>query len=238
MIPMELKIDKEGLLYLDENDLKQKESLFIDKRHVPDDVFYINAFYKIFDTDDYILKYSITCLSKKDSANIKNMLLNLRDKQAKIPDVDFPIGYLQGNRKKVCGTIVRYYPNSISLDNIFNQREIELIGKYYYHDENNQHNVGLLLLDILNLLNEMFENGVYYTDSNPGNIVLHNNQPKIIDFDFRYVKFDNKDKMLKAVLNNYLLLAKMLLTKVNIFADYFLSSCHNFEDAKQYIKRI
>ena len=46
----------------------------------------------------------------------------------------------------------------------------------------------------------MYENGIYYLDINPGNIVLSDNQIKLIDFDYYYVRFDKKNEIVPKIM--------------------------------------
>ena len=236
MIPMELKVDKEGLLYTEDKKLLQKNMLLIDKRHFENERYYQNGFYPLDSTNDYIIKYTYTPYTKKEREAYKEMLVNLNSKQKDIKNIDFPIGYFR-QRRKLMGLIIKYYQNSISCDNIFKHQDIEEVGKYYYHDEDSIRNLFLLLDDVLKLVYEMFENGIYYSDLNSGNIVLDNNQVKIIDFDPRFVKFDNKDMRLKTIMSTYGWLIRDVV-KYFDFPYHFDEGFNNFEEAHAYTKKL
>ena len=214
MLPLELKSDKNGLLYMEDKTIIKRISLPIDKRIV-DERYYQNSFYRINSTDDYIIKYSHTPFMKKEREKIMAMLEQLVIRQKQVPDVDFPIGYFR-RWHKLAGLIVRYYPNGISFDNIVVNGDIEGFGKYYYHDEDSIHNLFLFFYNVLDIVYEMFENEIYYGDINHGNIVLTDNKVKIIDFDYRFVHFDNKDKNLAAIMYAYDRLLRETLMKYNI----------------------
>lgn len=234
MIPYDLKRDKDGLLYLQDEDILRKSTLRIDKRGEVDE-YYQQYFYPIASSDDYIIKYSCTWYTRKQIKRIKEMLANLVYKQKDIPNVDFPIAYFV-HMKRLSGLIVKYYKDGISFDNVAKLQDIEAIGKYYYHDEDNIHNLFMLYEELLNLSNELFEKGVYYTDLNQGNIVLDNNQVKLIDFDYRFVLFDQKDACLPFIITNYLRLVRETLSSFNLYCD--VSDYYNYEDAKKYIKKL
>lgn len=236
MLPYDLKMDKDGLLYLDDKRIIKQNALHLGNLKVNEYEYFQNSFYRLFNTNDYILKYSHNPYPKEAIEKTKNMLINLLDKQSLIPNVDFPIGYYS-KRHKLAGLIVRYYQNGVSCDNIINNEDIEGLGKFYYHDEDSIHNLFLLFNDVLNVIYEMFENDVYYTDIHPGNIVIVNNKAKVIDFDYRYVYFDNKDEILKSIMFAY-----------NFFLQKFIENyhlCHNlndsftnFEEAKTFTKKL
>lgn len=236
MIPMELKVDKEGLLYTEDKKLLQRKMLLIDNRSFENERYYQNGFYPMLSTDEYIIKYAFTALTKKEREAYKKMLSELVEKQDKIPNVDFPIGYFR-ERRKLEGLIIRYYKDGVSCDQVFNTQDIEALGKFYYHDEDSIRNIFLLLEDVLNRVYEMFENGIYYSDLNPGNIILTDNKAKIIDFDPRFVKFDNKDKRLEIILATYSWLIRETMKFINFYY-YIDASVKSFEDMKNYTKKL
>ena len=236
MIPLEMQMDKKGLLFIRDDNILREQQMMIDRRKNLENRYYQNGFYKIPSTDDYIIKYSYTCFTRKEIKAIKYMLETLISKQSEISEVDFPIGYF-AYRKTLTGLIVRYYKNGQACDNIFETHEIEYLGKYYYHDEDNIRNLFILFDELLNIIYKMFENGIYYSDTNPGNIIIDDNALKLIDFDYRYVFFDNKDLRLKTILRGFSFFLKDALKNLqlddNIDSDY-----KNFDEAKKYIKSL
>lgn len=236
MIPIELKIDEDGLFYTDNRKLIKKPFLPIDHRGINENRYDQCIFYSFDSTDEYIIKYHLNKLSRDVRDMIKEMLIILIEKQKDIPNVDFPIGYFQ-KRRYIAGEIIKYYKDTLSLDNICNDNDLLLLGKYYYHDENDIHNLFLLFDEYLTILYEMFENGVYYNDTNPGNIMLYNNQLKIIDFDPRRVKFDQKDKRLINILDNYTLFLKRVLNSFGLETD-INDIGNNFDEEKKYVKKL
>ena len=236
MFPLELKVDKNGLLYTDDRNLLS-DPILIDKRELSEDRYYTNGFYRFNSTDDYLIKYSYTGLTRKERDNYMEMLANLVDKQMLIPNTEFPIGYFR-ERRKFAGLIVKYYKNGISLDNIIGARDLNLLGKYYYHDADNIRNLFLIFEDLLYILYEMFENGVYYLDINTGNIVIDNNKTKLIDFDPFYVRFDQKDQRLATIMRFYIDLINGILEKYNLLNGKINETLNNFEEANVYTKKL
>ena len=57
--------------------------------------------------------------------------------------------------------------------------------------------------DILDIIEELKDNSIRYTDCNPGNLVLKNNQVHLIDFDPNYVHFDFDKKNMRKLLESY-----------------------------------
>lgn len=201
MIPCELQLDKDGLLYLKDDNVKKRNFLCLDKR--AELTRYDKClFYSLDSTDDYIIKYYTYYLTSKDINAIKEMLSILVSKQENIKLTDFPIGYLV-YLQNLSGLIIKYYKDGVSLDNIFISGNMGKLSEYYHHDDNNLHNVFLLFYDILNLIYELMENSIFYNDINPGNIVITNEQARLIDFDHRYVTFKRTDNQIKRVMTRF-----------------------------------
>ncbi len=235
MLPYDLKKDNAGLLYIENNEILKHQPLELDHRHGYQERYYQNGFFKLYSSVDYIVKYSYTVFSKMEQEQIKEMLIRLVSKQDCIRSVDFPIAYFR-HKRKLMGLVIKYYPSGISIDNIAKIEDIELFGKYYYHDDDSIHNLFLFFNDVLDTVYEMFENGIYYRDINPGNIIINQNEVKIIDFDYRFVHFDNKNYRLNAIMYTYALLIHDILSKYQL--DSRIEIAHNFEEAKVLTKQL
>ena len=226
MIPVECKIDNFGLLYLDE------EYIFRESLHYYDTFDKIKArFYKIDSTNEYVIKYHLSKLNRRE---IYRMLLNFYSiKGNKLINIDFPIGYYK-ERSKIKGLIIPNYPNSISLRHALINENLE---DFYNHSVNKKDNIVLLLQDIFKILEDLYNNGIIYTDVNPGNFVLYQNEIKIIDFDPDYLFYDDNDNYyLKKMLVNYQTLVNYVCRKyeMNLY-----DICHfdsNISDVKKYMK--
>lgn len=236
MLPMNLKVDKKGLNYLDDDRILLHSQLLIDNRQVSDNRYYPCGFYRIPNTDDYIIKYCYTCYTRKEIKAIKEMLAYFAEKQNKVPSVDFPIGYFN-NGRKLAGQIIKFYPTGVSYDDIMKEKDINLISKHYAHDDDAIHNMFLLFDEVLDDVYEMFENGIYYLDTNPGNIILNDNKVKLIDFDPYYVKFDNKDARLIKMMDSYCFLLKCVLSNYKLIDD-IKEIPTNFNEAKTLTKKL
>ena len=233
MIPLELKKDKKGLLYLEDNNIFSKTCLNIDKRKGVDE-FYQSLFYPIQSTEEYIIKYNCTEFTRKQIKRIKEMLAILIEKQKDIKMTDFPIAYYT-YMERLSGLIIKYYKDSISCDRIFDLQDIELLGKYYYHDEDNIRNTFMLFDDILNILQELIDNNIYYLDINPGNFVIFDNQVKLIDFDYRLIQFEKSELLLNIIKCRYFNMIRKMLRSVNLYSE---TNCNNLEESKKYLKKL
>ncbi len=239
MIPLELKRDKEGILYTDDNKDLIQRYMAIDSN--PN---YKNDFYKLRSTDEYIIKRPVTILNKQGMKEYKEMLVNLINLQSKITKTEFPIGYYK-DKAPLSGLIVRFYPVGVSFDKIQDKQDLELLKRFYFHDDDNIHNMFLMFLDLLDNLYEMFENGIYYTDIVANNIVLVKEMlnniiqylVRIIDFDPAWVRFTDKDKNLNYIMIAYFDLLYKSLKQFNL-PRIPRESVLTFEEAKKFVKKI
>ncbi len=197
MLPMEAKVDSNGLLYIDDELIKRHP---INLRDNPDKKTH-SFFYELFSTSDYIVKYSNNPINRN---KLMEMLLRFQKLQSIISKIDFPIGYYK-EENRIKGTIIRYYKDSPSLYFLSETHDINILGKYYYHDDDIIHNLYQLMYETLLLIEELFENNIYYTDVHRGNFLIDNNTVKLIDFDYNFVQYKEKrDKaLLQMVLRNY-----------------------------------
>ena len=236
MLPRELLKDKNGLLYIQDDRIFLHSPLLLDHRKLSENRYYQNMFYSLPGTDEYIVKYSLTGLTRKERKDYLNMLAMLVSKQDMIKEIDFPIGYFK-SCNRFAGLIIKYYKDAIPYNEILDKDDIELLKSVYMHDEDSIHNTFILFLDILEKAYEMFENGIYFSDYNPSNIVFLNNEAKIIDFDPRFIKFDDKDLGLHNVLGGYHYFLEKVLFRYK-FLEELDEDFNDFDDAKRFIKKM
>ena len=187
MIPLELKMDINGILYLDKYIKKDDYIKTLESRY--------SRFYNLFSTNEYIIKYNLQTLSQNDIIGMKDMLNNINEVRSKIPSIDFPIGYYLEN-DLLRGLIIYYYNNAISLKKIFCNYSITDLFKYYAYDDNPYKNLILLYLEIISLMEELLDNKIFYLDIHGGNFVLCNNQVKLIDFEPSQLVFGTNNNIL------------------------------------------
>ena len=102
----------------------------------------------------------------------------------------FPIAYYQEN-SKLRGLVIPYYDKGISIRNVIKSNKTEKFMSLYNHSNNLEENFMYLYLEILSLLEKMYQEKISYLDIHGGNFIIYQNQIKVIDFDPRYVKFNN-----------------------------------------------
>ena len=231
-LPLELKIDNNGFFYIKDDYIKKypERLINIECNGIPN-----SYFYELLTSSNYAIKYNLFPLNKD---GLLNMLLNLQKAQRYIKNIDFPIGYYVDNYE-IYGEIIRFYKNAPSLYTVTKKQDINEVSKYYYHDEDSIHNLYMMLLDILNLIEELFDNNIFYTDIHTGNFVIHKNHVKLIDFDYQFIHFNSKKslEMLKIILFNYESLVYILNKKFNM-GEYSLDNPANFKDAKIMLKQM
>lgn len=191
MYPIEMSFDKKGIGYIDISEgkfsliKKEFEVREINPRtglpyELKKDFYYLPS------TNKYLLKVNKN-LFKNDKKNYK-LVEKLVEIQPKINSIELPIGYVK-NEKNVVGQIIPYYANSKSLKNIAFDRDLYNLQKYICLDDDILHNLFMIYLDILDKLEELYDNGVLYLDVHGGNFVIENNEIKVIDFDKKFIDF-------------------------------------------------
>ena len=132
--------------------------------------------------------------------NDYKFIQKLQDVQSNVLLTKFPTGVvtLDGN---VIGQEIPYFSSCVSLDNFFEK----YVNKNYIK----------IYRTILDILKEMYDNGVLYLDIHSGNFIMNPNDYKfkinVNDFDEKYLSFDPTNKYtLGILLENYRLLIESL----------------------------
>ena len=236
MLPYELKEDKEGLLYIDGKELKHDIPLFLDHREFLHDRYYPCNYISIYSSNDYIIKNCVTVFTRKEIKEIKEMLKELIARQSLVPDVRFPIGYYK-DRRKLSGLVVKYYKNAMSLCDLLDTPDLNELKKYYLHDEDNIRNLFFMLQDLLGLIYEMYNSGINYKGSYSDNVLLHENNVRVIDFKPSYVSFDHSDEEIKKIMYTYNRLLELVLKKYNL-TQGLDEKLKDFDHAKTYMIKL
>ena len=224
-----MNTDNNGLHYFDETS-KGKEIIFSTtniKKNKKDK----NHFYELLTLKDYLIKYSEKELNKED---FFNMLKHFSQFKPLLSDL--PIAYYK-EQESMKGIIIPYYKDSISLCQIVNNQSIHNLKKYYFHTDDELHNLYLLLIDILNILEELQDNGISYLDSNPSNFLLKDNQIKLIDFDPTYLRYESNKNNIRAVLSRYDDLVYNI--HINLGLDNLpIYSAHNYKVMRKHLTKL
>ncbi len=226
--------DRKGLYYLDSKDVKVEELVL--KQFVRP--YYEQAiFYKIEGISDYIIKDCTRYPYFFNRIRNLHLLKKLVEKQKIIDNIDFPIAYYK-SLNMLKGFVIRYYHNASSLKEIASLYSLPQLNYYYSHENNEIDNFISLLLDILDLIRNMYDNGVYYTDIHMGNFLFYKNIVKVIDFEPGYVFFtDQNEYHLNIILKEYELLVNQLIRAFELKRILFHSG-NEFYSTEQNIKLI
>ena len=226
MIPCELKKDRNGILYTDDNTNLYQRLINFGNHDIKNE-FYQSSFYRLKSSNDYIIKRPVTLLTRKERIIYMNMLVSLIKLQDKVTHTDFPIAYYK-EKRKLAGLVIKYYQNGLSIDQLSKEKDLNLLKKYYSHSEDNIHNLFMLFDEYLDCLYELYQNGIYYIDIHKGNIILNNNEVKIIDFDPDRIIINRIDNRIReaifsryittigSILNEYSLVDEDILVELNL----------------------
>ena len=179
-----MKYDSKGLTYFDES----SKGELVTFTNIAD-ISIKNNFFKLLDNPNYIIKKS----ENLDIDRLMTMLTKFNELSTIIKKTDLPLSYYIENNN-VEGTVVPYYPDTTPLYTISKTRRIVNLVPLYNHDNDCIRNVFCLYNDILDIFQELLDNGVFYYDSNSTNFVFSNNDVKLIEFDPKRVLFDGNHK--------------------------------------------
>lgn len=226
--------DYQGIFYLDSNNIKTKEFHF---NEIKPTYSKQRRFYYVEGVDDYIIKDTSRLPLFFNGTRTKKILKDFMNVQNKFNDIDFPVGYFIDN-DKIKGTVVPYYKNSISIKKLMTIYTLEELKEFYMYDDNNNINLIKMCLDILDLIEEMYQNNIVYTDINAGNFLVYNNTVKIVDFEPDYVHFTkHKQKYYELLLSNYTILVDYIW-RCYRFKDVVYNPGENFDDARAKVKAL
>lgn len=161
--------------------------------------------------------------------NDDKLIQKLSERKKAILKTEFPTGVVTLDGR-IIGQEIPFYQNSITILEYFKNRTIL--------------NPFNLYIEILKVLYELFENGIIYLDIHPKNFMIDpiGLKMNLIDFDFHYIKFDDKT-MLKRQLDNYKRMINYLnelLNIINITGDFVEASNYDdcFEQLNEMSKRL
>lgn len=198
------------------NETKKEETDFIDSEFNLENGVYIyrdfNNYKKAYRIYKEFNDYGFN--GYKDDLLIHNLVK--RSKNLKLSKVPYGVVTIDGN---IIGQIIPYFYNTKTL---------------YEYSLKNKINPELLI-EVLKIIKELYENGIYYYDIHPKNFVIDQDKKiNIIDFDNFYVKFIKDENTLKNILNGYKNILS-ILSRINIHED--INSFNEAEDfTYKYIK--
>ncbi len=227
------KKDENGLYYIDSNDVEIER---FDFKEIVKPYGKQRDFYHIKGVPDYIIKDTSDSPEYFNKSRNLKLLKKCMLKEESVPEVDFPVGYFKEEDK--IKQIVPYYEGSISIRKLINLYQFKELINYYQHSNDEQENLILLCLDILKIIEKLYNQDIVYTDIGGGNFVIYNNDVKIIDFDPRYVHFTKHKKgYYEFLLMNHTLLVDTIWRHFG-FKDIYYHSGNTFTEQEGLIKAL
>lgn len=179
-----MNIDNKGLSYFNETSKGEEITFKLSGLEIK------SEFYKLIDNPNYIIKKSFREIN---SEALLDMLYRFSEIKDKITLTDLPISYyLEDN--VIAGSVIPYYEDSENLYNISKTKELSNLSKVYKRDDDNIRNLFILYSEIIDIIEELYDNGICYYDSNSTNFVFKDNKVHLIDFDPSYIKFNTRRK--------------------------------------------
>lgn len=137
--------------------------------------------------------------------NDEKLVYQLNKRKDNVKLTDFPKGLVtcEGN---IIGQIIPYYPNSETIFSYAKRTKNVNVVKYYKK--------------IIDIINELYINGIIYCDAHAKNFLLVNNNIKLIDFDLSLIDFENRGYMYKSMINTLINMLNTLNSVIGV--DYFV----------------
>lgn len=190
-------MSNDWLKYYDES--SKGEELFFTDAPKKKNIGEKSRFFRVIGEPDKIIKYSVTGLDIDKTMEMLDRFHLVKDNvtRTKLPDS------LYKENGVISGTVPPFFEDCPSLYTISETHSLPILSEYYKKDDDEIHNFFILLRDILDGLEELNDNSIGYSDSNPGNFILSNNKVQLIDFDPNYLFYDIDKNSVKKLLSNY-----------------------------------
>lgn len=151
------------------------------------------------------------------------MIQSLQKRQKYVNQSKFPTGVVTLD-KKIIGQEIPYYPNTITLFDLFCKEKIDNPLIYYRQ--------------VLSILKEMQECGIYYLDNHAKNFVVNKNKKiQVIDFDPHYIRFDTLERK-KHIFENYEKMVNILNSKWNNEETIKFAPVNDFKEAEENLNKM
>ena len=148
-----------------------------------------------------------------------NMLSELNKRQKDVKLTEFPTAVISVNNT-VIGQEIPYYDGYIPL--IKKIKDIKSPKELLY-----------IYKQIIEIIKELLENGIYYKDIHAGNFMIKDNIIKLIDFDTAFIDFDDERSYSTVIYNLKWLLMGI---DVNKLINLDLKECNIFDEVEQKVK--
>ena len=144
--------------------------------------------------------------------------LNKRRENVKL--TDFPNGIVTYNGN-IIGQIIPYYPNSETI--------------FSYAKETNNINIIKYYRRMLDILIELYNNGIIYCDAHAKNFLIVNNKVKLIDFDFSLMDFNNYKYKYENMINTFIGMVNTLNEIINVSYKVSYNDIRDLHDIEEVV---
>lgn len=154
-----------------------------------------------------------------------DLILSLQKRQPKVKLTEFPTGIVT-IEDKIIGQEMPFYEGYQNIDK-FLQGDSSLLVTHYY-------------LEIIKIVKELCDNGIYFYDLHPGNVVVSGKNVRIIDFESTFLDIDPKDA--DESYDRVLVYLKVLINRLNelkgIDIKNDLKKCWYLEEVNDCVMRL
>lgn len=153
----------------------------------------------------------------------EKLIYNLNKVKNNVKLTDFPMGVLtcEGN---IIGQIIPYYVNSESVYSVAKKYKDVNIAKYYRK--------------MLNILKELYDNGIIYVDTHAKNYLIVKNDIKLIDFDNHFIDFDNSKFKYESMIYTFVNMLKTINSLIGINYDLSVKGIRDLRDIEEVVEDI
>ena len=155
--------------------------------------------------------------------NDEKLIYNLNKVRNNVKLTDFPTGVVtsEGN---IIGQIIPYYVNSESVYSVARKYKDVNIAKYYRK--------------MLNILKELYDNGIIYVDTHAKNYLIVKDDIKLIDFDSDFIDFENSSFKYKNMIYTFVKMLKTMNSLIGINYDLSVKGIRDLQDIEEVVEDI
>lgn len=158
-----------------------------------------------------------------DGYNDEKLIYNLNKVRNNVRLTDFPTGVVtcEGN---IIGQIIPYYVDSESVYSVAKKYKDVNIAKYYRK--------------MLNILKELYDNGIIYVDTHAKNYLIVKNDIKLIDFDNHFIDFENSKFKYENMIFTFVNMLKTINSLIGINYELSFKGIRDLQDIEEVVEDI
>lgn len=198
------------------NQTKRQENIFIKTNgvYIYQDRDNSNIGYRIYD------EYADYGFNGYGDAKLISNFNKIRDN---VKLTDLPIGVVSSDGN-IVGQIIHYYPNCESV--------------YQYAKRTKNINVIKYYKEMINILKELYDNGMIYVDTHAKNYLIVKNDIKLIDFDSSYIDFSDTKFKYDSMIYTFIRMLKILNELLGIDFDIKNDLVRDLQDIEEVVEEM